>query len=176
MLAQPVVPFEHYDKFIALDDGLVAANQAKCEKLAALIATLAELNQRVLAQICLFLKAVAEKSSVNKMHSQNCAMVFAPSLIRQPEGKDASGMGGAAQAQKMVLEMEQAQRLIQTMIDGYDKIFGEAGEAMKVAPTPHNRKLSSVGAMSPSIKNAPTRAAFSATLQVPGSEPEEKKS
>lgn len=167
MLAQPVVPFEHYDKFIAVDDGLVAADQAKCEKLSALIATLPELNQRVLAQICRFLKAVSEHSSVNKMHSQNCAMVFAPSLIRQPEG-DAGLAGGAAQAQKMVLEMEQAQRLIQTMIDGYDKIFAQVieGGGLRVAvSSPKDRKLSNVGALSPSIKNAPTRATFS-PLQV----------
>lgn len=170
MLAQPVVPFEFYDKLIALDDGLVAADQAKCDKIAVVLLTLPPLNLHVLSEICLFLKAVAEKSAINKMHSQNCAMVFAPSLIRQPEGKGAGGMAGAAQAQKMVLEMEQAQRLIQTMIDGYDKIFGQ-----KLATAAPSRKLSTI-ALSPSIKNAPTRSTIlDAISEAPSPEPEEKK-
>eukprot|EP00463_Aulacantha_scolymantha_P006262 TRINITY_DN7852_c0_g1_i1.p1 TRINITY_DN7852_c0_g1~~TRINITY_DN7852_c0_g1_i1.p1 ORF type:complete len:121 (+),score=17.06 TRINITY_DN7852_c0_g1_i1:56-418(+) len=91
-----------------------------------LIQQLPKENMDVLSYLIHFLTLVVSECDKNLMGANNCAMVFAPSLLKKPEtqnSKEPDQMAMLKAAQNLVLEMEHSQKIIRTLIVGYDSIF-----------------------------------------------------
>merc|ERR1712150_203898 len=92
-----------------------------------LVGQLPDENIKNLNYLLDFLSSVAEQAETNMMGAENCAMVFAPSLIRKQQIKDDAVDPAAMmrQAQLMMKEMESQKAVIELLITGFDKIFPE---------------------------------------------------
>jgi len=120
-LSDPVVPFARYAEFTALGTKNGQGLDASAQRLRELVASLPQPNRYTLAFIIHFLTLVARNSSVNMMAAKNCAMVFAPTLMRPDESAAAGGRVENPQAlADLLLEQEGVVRL---MIDEFDTIF-----------------------------------------------------
>jgi len=114
-LAEPVVPFNAYDAFLAVDDGTTVVTPLKCRALRQAIRTLPKVNQIALREICSLCKAVADQSEINLMTSANSATIFSPSLLEYPQNEGSP--------EKIKEELARRARVIQVLIDGYSPIF-----------------------------------------------------
>ncbi|KAJ3004921.1 UNVERIFIED_CONTAM: Rho GTPase-activating protein 15 [Siphonaria sp. JEL0065] len=119
-LQNPLIPYEVYDQFIA-SSKLTDYNE-RLIQLKTLIQTLPSCNYNVLSYLLKHLKKVAEKSEINKMEQSNLAIVFAPTLIRTPDGTgDAAQI--AQQGYASMANMPFHNKLIESMIEQYDWVF-----------------------------------------------------
>lgn len=115
-LRTPLIPFDMYSKFAAFDD-LRADKKQSFASLAALIKELPPTNRNLLAYQLDLLQLVAEHSAENKMGAKNCAMVFAPGLMRKPEEQQATD------PQLLVKELEVSQNVLTLLVEGFASIF-----------------------------------------------------
>jgi len=126
VLADSLVPRILYNKWIKVEDGRGMDGAGyKLPQLITLINELDKANKDNLNYLLHFLTLVADRSDQNKMTSANCAMVFAPSILRKID-EDADDVGNElAKAKAMVAEFEKVQSLIQICIEGYQQVFPE---------------------------------------------------
>jgi hypothetical protein len=154
-LGNPVIPFDDYKLFVRAAeqtaDGKIkfsgmpgSVAQMKAEeksdleltlrrrKFMALCNNLPPANKAVLNYLLHFLTLVVGRSSVNKMNADNCAMVFAPSLLRRPQdNEDDEKKAGAPVSQKALLaaanamkrELALSQSVITFLIEQYMHLF-----------------------------------------------------
>jgi len=124
VLADSLVPRILYNQWIKVEDGKGMEGAGyKLPQLIALINELDKANKDNLNYLLHFLTLVADRSDQNKMTSANCAMVFAPSILRKID-EDADDVGNElAKAKAMVAEFEKVQSLIQIIIEGYQQVF-----------------------------------------------------
>lgn len=115
-LRSPLIPFEMYAKFAVFDD-LRADKKQTYASLAALVKELPPVNRNLLAYQLDLLRLVAEHSAENKMGAKNCAMVFAPGLMRKPEEQQATD------PQLMVKELEVSQNVLTLLVEGFATVF-----------------------------------------------------
>ncbi|KAJ3024486.1 UNVERIFIED_CONTAM: hypothetical protein HDU68_008114 [Siphonaria sp. JEL0065] len=110
-LQNPLIPYEVYDQFIA--SSKLADYNERLIQLKTLIQALPSCNYNVL---------VADNSEINKMEQSNLAIVFAPTLIRTPDGTgDAAQI--AQQGYASMANMPFHNKLIESMIEQYDWVF-----------------------------------------------------
>jgi hypothetical protein len=89
LLPEPLIPFDSYAAFIKAG---MNKGEGRVQQLAALVAALPLDNRTMLRFLFFFLADVVAHSSVNKMSAENCAIVFAPNLIRPKVETPASMM------------------------------------------------------------------------------------
>jgi hypothetical protein len=122
-LSDPVIPFGDYSLFIRS----VESDEFKqrCKKLAALCNNLPLVNKTTLNYIVHFLTQVDERSAQNLMTSSNCAMVFAPSLLRRPVQTEApsDNRSAVAAANQFKKDAELSKRVIECLLEGYSTVF-----------------------------------------------------
>ncbi|ORY47208.1 RhoGAP-domain-containing protein [Rhizoclosmatium globosum] len=124
-LQNPLIPFEVYDQFIA--SSKIQDYNERLIQLKTLIQALPTCNYNVLSYLLKHLKKIAENSEVNKMEQSNLAIVFAPTLIRTPEGTgDAAAV--AQQGYASMANMPFHNKLIESMIEQYDWLFDGSKE------------------------------------------------
>lgn len=129
MLIDPIVPFAHYDSFIAVEEKKSEVKEETYAALRECILKLPEENQRTLSYLISFLVHVTEFAQKNLMGVDNCAMVFAPSLLRKCEKKEEEKQANMTPAesmkyaQAMVKTMERSQHVIALLMQGYGAIF-----------------------------------------------------
>ncbi|KAI9350821.1 hypothetical protein BDR26DRAFT_930123 [Obelidium mucronatum] len=119
-LQNPLIPYDVYDQFIA--SSKVGDYNDRLIHLKNLIQALPPCNYTVLSYLLKHLKKIADKSDINKMEQSNLAIVFAPTLIRTPEGTgDAATI--AQQGYASMANMPYHNKLIESMIEQYDWVF-----------------------------------------------------
>jgi hypothetical protein len=106
----PVIPFTMYNQFIEVMK-IEDYNTRLCD-IKTLVQQLPKIHYDVLERLMRHLVIVASHSEVNKMEPSNLAIVFGPSLIRQPETNVADMQ--AAYANMMNMSFQNA--LIESMI------------------------------------------------------------
>ncbi|ORY44560.1 Rho GTPase activation protein [Rhizoclosmatium globosum] len=113
-LQNPLIPFEVYDQFIA--SSKIQDYNERLIQLKTLIQALPTCNYND-----------RRESEVNKMEQSNLAIVFAPTLIRTPEGTgDAAAV--AQQGYASMANMPFHNKLIESMIEQYDWLFDGSKE------------------------------------------------
>lgn len=149
MLLDPLVPFQFYDECMNIEQK--EAEEEKVERLKVLLCeTIPEINRCTLCVLLHLLRAVSDKAHKNKMHPKNCAMVFAPSLIRKPEGEQQENVDQMAAVRMMQKEMERSQNVIEVMINNLDKLFPVAYQPIKRRDELHSK----TGMLSPRSRPA----------------------
>eukprot|EP00052_Salpingoeca_macrocollata_P024368 m.217793 g.217793 ORF g.217793 m.217793 type:complete len:699 (-) comp22241_c0_seq9:25-2121(-) len=83
-LDEPVIPFAAYDTFIQVPDA--ESEHTQRAALSSALQQLPAVNYHTLRALARHLRKVARYSHVNKMKVSNLAVVFAPVLMRSPEG------------------------------------------------------------------------------------------
>jgi len=144
----PLIPFELYDEITGIDDNEgMKTFAAKLPKLTDVLNKVDPDHYTTLNYLIHFLAQVVSHSEVNKMHAKNCAMVFAPSLIRKNEKEDTAATGNATDpvemmkaANVMMKAMEMSQNIIEVLILGLSDVFPEGA----YDPTPKNAEKSSM--------------------------------
>jgi leucine-rich repeat-containing protein 16 len=123
-LSNPLLTFERYPEFLKFG---THGDLVDFKALAAALAQLPTANRVLLLWLMKFLKKVSEKGSVNKMEASNLAIVFGPTILRQPATKAAS---------KDELTATSSQnKLCEVLIKNYDKLFDSKDEALFEAPS-----------------------------------------
>ncbi|KAJ3219375.1 Rho GTPase-activating protein 15 [Dinochytrium kinnereticum] len=113
-LQNPLIPFEFYESFIkaakidSYDDRLITFKN--------LIQSLPHSNYHVLEHLMRHLCKVAANSEVNKMERSNLAIVFAPTLIRNPEEGGQVGYNTMA-------NMPHHNTIIEAMLEQFEWLF-----------------------------------------------------
>jgi len=173
VLADSLVPRILYNKWIKVEDGRgIDGAGYKLPQLIALINDLDKPNKDNLNYVLHFLTLVADHSEQNKMTSANCAMVFAPSILRKID-EDADDVGNElAKAKAMVAEFEKVQSLIQICIEGYQQIFPEGPPVG--AKGSYKKPLKKFEFTSPPTPVAASSTTASAAPETPGSAQEER--
>jgi hypothetical protein len=113
-LPEPLIPYDQYKAFMRVAAEHKPQTPKRCEQLRELLGTLPKHSFALLRHLCVFLVRVATNSAVNKMTSDNIAIVFAPNLLRPKEET----------ATSMMVEMPLSIGVINTFIDQFDDIFG----------------------------------------------------
>eukprot|EP01122_Echinamoeba_exundans_P012442 TRINITY_DN5195_c0_g2_i1.p1 TRINITY_DN5195_c0_g2~~TRINITY_DN5195_c0_g2_i1.p1 ORF type:complete len:1181 (-),score=330.57 TRINITY_DN5195_c0_g2_i1:92-3634(-) len=127
-LANPLLTFERYAEFLKFG---TQGDLVDFKALAAALAQLPTANRVLLLWLMKFLKKVSEKGSVNKMEASNLAIVFGPTILRQPATKAAS---------KDELTATSSQnKLCEVLIKNYEKLFDLKDEALFEAPSRPSR-------------------------------------
>ncbi len=121
-LPAPLIPFDSYSAFIAAGQAFGPKDQRRWAKFKELVAgsggSGVPADERALLQrLCSFLRAVSSNHEVNKMTSDNIAIVFAPNLLRP----------AVETAQTMMQDMPIGISVIATFIAHCDEIFGSSG-------------------------------------------------
>ncbi|KAJ3198711.1 Rho GTPase-activating protein 9 [Entophlyctis luteolus] len=127
-LQNPLIPFEFYDQFIA-SSKLEDYNE-RLIQLKNLIQALPKSNYDVLSYLLHHLRRVSEKSEINKMEQANLAIVFAPTLIRVPEGNgDASSL--QQQGYMSIANMPFHNKLIESMLEQQESTSAARAEGQR---------------------------------------------
>ncbi|KAL8231975.1 hypothetical protein R6Q57_001753 [Mikania cordata] len=100
---------------------------------AAICDTFPEPNRRLLQRILIMMEAVAENKAVNRMSVSAVAACMSPLLLRPllagdvelEKGTDIGGGDGSAQLLQAAAAANHAQAIVITLVEEYDKIFGE---------------------------------------------------
>jgi len=117
-LSDPLIPFDRYAEFTALNTKNGQNLDAAALRVRDLVASLPRANRDTLAYLVHFLVLVARNGKVNKMESKNCAMVLAPGVMRVDES------AGKVENPQMLAEMLLEQEcLVKLMIDYYPVVF-----------------------------------------------------
>jgi len=116
MLPEPLIPYEQYSSFIKSANTYQAKDPKRCQDFKELISKVPKENLSLLRYLCEFLKNVASLSDVNKMTSENLAIVFAPNLIRPLVDTP----------QSMLTEMPVTISIMGTFITSCEEIFGKS--------------------------------------------------
>eukprot|EP01103_Thecamoeba_quadrilineata_P016072 TRINITY_DN5277_c0_g1_i1.p2 TRINITY_DN5277_c0_g1~~TRINITY_DN5277_c0_g1_i1.p2 ORF type:complete len:427 (+),score=73.96 TRINITY_DN5277_c0_g1_i1:2177-3457(+) len=82
-LPEPLLTFEAYDKFIALNK--INDEQQHLDQLRATINSLPQPNQTVLQHLIQLLNKISLHSRVNKMSASNLSIVFGPTILYSPK-------------------------------------------------------------------------------------------
>lgn len=125
----PLIPFDFYDKLISIQRQMTtfdpnsisnSMNDSKdrqvefLEKLRFILHELPSNNFRLLEFLTQFLLNVSQHSKVNKMTTQNLAIVFGPNLLRPKE-----------QTFQTSVDIPLVYNIVQTMIEEGKLVFGE---------------------------------------------------
>jgi hypothetical protein len=135
-LPEPLIPFDLYPSFMKVAAQYKAGNEKRTEEFEALLQKLPKDNFSLMKALCLFLVNVASYKDVNKMTSDNLAIVFAPNLLRPKEETP----------QSMMVEMPMTIGVIKEFIDEYETIFG---------PIPENANAGASGGSSEGTSSSP---------------------
>jgi hypothetical protein len=81
-LPDPLIPFTTYPQVIAIARASGGATDKWLQAIKALLWQVPNAHYASLKKLFAFLRAVADRSAVNKMTPQNLAIVWAPNLIR----------------------------------------------------------------------------------------------
>jgi len=114
MLPEPLIPYEQYSSFIKSANSHQQKDPKRCQDFKELISKIPKENLSLLRYLCQFLKNVASLSDVNKMTTDNLAIVFAPNLIRPQVDTP----------QSMLTEMPVTISIMGTFITNSEDIFG----------------------------------------------------
>ena len=111
----PLLTKDLYDMFICAatfkEEKIIMA------KLQQVLEFLPVANLKILTVLFKLLKTVHEMSAVNKMHSDNLAIVFAPNIL-QPKAEKMEDIVGLS-----IEDGPRANKLVSMLIVNYDKIF-----------------------------------------------------
>lgn len=123
-LANPLLTFDRYAEFLKFG---TQGELVDTKTLAAALSSLPTANRVLLYWLIKFLKRVSEKASVNKMEVGNLAIVFGPTILRQPATKAAS---------KDELTATSSQnKLCEVIINRMSQLFDSKDEALFDAPS-----------------------------------------
>ncbi|KAL6056069.1 N-chimaerin [Balamuthia mandrillaris] len=138
----PLLTFEYYNCFMAVMD--IENEKERIDPIRTAVNLLPPANKKTLTMLLAFLKKVSQNSAVNKMTTENLALVFSPSILRPPgDSEDVLSatlmMGGKAAA------------LVSLLIDRYEDLF--------------LKKITMEGSMRVLRKNTQAHQRFYATLK-----------
>lgn len=119
-LAEPIFPYNVTEKLVEgskLDD-----DESVKKNMAAALAMMPRANYVTIGYMMKFLKKVSLKHSTNKMDPTNLAIVFAPSFLRSPPGKD------------QLSAMSSVSKICEMMITDADTIFADIDDKVVKSP------------------------------------------
>ncbi|CAF0739032.1 unnamed protein product [Didymodactylos carnosus] len=97
-LPEPIIPNLDFDNFLEIGCRFKYPNEnerdEKISRLKQAILNLPKINYHVLKYLCLFMKKISDQSAVNKMDTENLAVVFGSNIIRPPEKLDLNMIKG----------------------------------------------------------------------------------
>lgn len=101
-LPNPIITFECYDRYIAIEK--MSAKSKQLDQLVSVLGDLPLAHQATLCALLKHLQKVIEKGSLNRMTANNLSVVFAPTLARatQPE-RELLDMGSRTTVTEMML-------------------------------------------------------------------------
>jgi len=108
-LPEPLFTFTSYDSFLSAvveDDDTKTVQNVK-----QILKTLPEPNRVVIRYLFEFLHRVTQNAEVNKMHANNLAIVFAPTLLRSSDPTS------------LISSSSDATKLVETMISHFNETF-----------------------------------------------------
>ncbi len=111
-LPVPLLTFDYYDMFIAAEG--IKEPETRLTRIKKVLDFIPEANMKLLKSLCHFLNNVMQHQQINKMHSTNLAIVFAPNLLRP------SGDNGL---QLMTEDSKYSLGLMKTLVEEYKFIF-----------------------------------------------------
>lgn len=106
-LPNPIIPFEHYSSFIALN----AMDQGKLQNSQELVSKLPELNYKNLKVILTHLIKIYQNANANKMTLKNISVVFGPTLMRD------------VNPEREVIDMSARTSVLEFILSNYNQIF-----------------------------------------------------
>lgn len=148
LMFEPIFPFSLYNKALQVERA-TASLEDKLKMLREVVAEMPLENQMTLNYLLHFLTLVVAESEANLMGAANCAMVFAPSLLRSKQSdKELAGdpndpIAMISAANELAAAMERSRVVIQLLISGYPTVFPEG----PVTPTIKTRHSSTVNTM-----------------------------
>ena len=115
-LPEPLIPAENYKDFLRICDDenmkkIDGKSEIKIPELRKQIAKLPKVNHDVLHYLVELMIAVEEYKDVNKMGAKALSVVFGPNIFRVSDGMEG------------LKEQAVTNRLVQEMINNYDKLF-----------------------------------------------------
>jgi len=119
-LADPIVPNSKSQTFLSLGG---KEEQAWGEKLSSLMTDLPECHQAVLNYFIHFLTQLCERSALNKMDAKNCALIFAPSMLRPNQDAQLDQADPQAVLLGFKKQNEAAVEVITALIEHYSAVF-----------------------------------------------------
>ncbi|KAJ3109449.1 Rho GTPase-activating protein 15 [Phlyctochytrium planicorne] len=118
-LPNPLIPFEFYEPFIKA--AKIESYNDRLIELKNLIQSLPHPNYNILEYLMRHLCIVAANSEVNKMERSNLAIVFAPTLIRNPEE-------GGQVGYSTIANMPFHNTIIEAMLEQFEWLFDGSAE------------------------------------------------